>query len=160
METEIESIAIKYVTGTLSAEDILAFVNAQLEKGVWSETFLEIMDFDSQSYSGHIFALFEEYLRETLKEIPTMEEAVNALLYHHLSLIVAGKVNPYKEFGKLLLAIENYDYYNKTEHYVGDSLGIVHIYGWYHDDYSSPTQVENGILKESKIWLSSYAKNH
>jgi hypothetical protein len=160
METELEFLAVKYSAGILNTKEIIEYVNAQLDKSIWSDVFLEILDSDPLADSGHISVLFEKYLIEKLECIPTLEQAVKALVNYHVCLIASNKVDPYEEFGKLLLALENYDYHSKTEHYVGDSLGISTMYGWYYDDYNNPKKVKEGIHKESKLWLSEYAKKH
>ncbi|EON88682.1 hypothetical protein [Plesiomonas shigelloides] len=157
MRTEEEFLAIKYAAGILHTKDILEHVNSQLDKGTWSDVFLEILDCDPNGWVG-ISALFEKYLNEIGVLIPTLEEAVSELVEHHVLLIASGTVTPCVQFKKLLEEIDNYDYYSKTQDYVGDELGIHQMYGWYYDDCCTVDQINQGILTESKVWVSKYAR--
>ncbi|BAJ01650.1 hypothetical protein [Shewanella violacea] len=158
MNTEVEFLAIKYAAGLLHTNDILEYVNAQLDNGVWSDVFLEILDCDPKGW-GDISELFEKYLKEIGKVVPNLEDAVRSLVEHHVELIASGTVIPYEQFRKLLDDIDSYDYYGKTLEYVGDNLGIHHMYGWYHEDYSTADQINEGILKESRVWVAKYEIN-
>jgi hypothetical protein len=159
MSTEEEFLAIKYAAGILHTKDILEYVNSQLDKGTWADVFLEILDCDPKGWED-ISALFEKYLNEMGVLIPTLEEAVRELVEHHVLLIASGTVTPCVQFKKLLEEIDNYDFYSKTQDYVGDDLGIHPMYGWYYEDYCKVDQINQGILEESKVWVSKYAKKH
>jgi hypothetical protein len=159
MSTEQEFLAIKYAAGILHTKDIHEYVNAQLDKGEWSDVYLEILDCDPKC-SGDTSTLFEKYLKEIGVVIPTLEDAIRSLVRYHIVLIASGTVDPCKQFTKLLEEIDNYDYYSKTQVYVGDNLGIHEMYGWYYEDYASIDQTNKGIFEESKIWVSKYAKEH
>lgn len=159
MSTEEEFLAIKYAAGILHTKDILEYVNTQLDKSSWSDVFLEILDCDPKGWVS-ISILFEKHLKEIGVVIPSLEDAVKCLVEHHVVLISSGTVTPYSQFKKLLEEIDNYDYYSKTQNYVGDNLGIHQMYGWYHEDYCTVGQTNKGIFDESKIWVSKYAKKH
>jgi hypothetical protein len=62
MSTEEEFLAVKYAAGILHAKDILEYVNSQLDKGTWSDVFLEMLDCDPKGWAS-ISALFEKYLK-------------------------------------------------------------------------------------------------
>ncbi|MEJ8680080.1 hypothetical protein P0C22_16185 [Plesiomonas shigelloides] len=157
MKTEEEFLAIKYAAGILHTEDILEHVNSQLDKGTWSDVFLEILDCDPNGWIS-ISALFEKYLNEIGVLIPSLEEAARELVKHHVLLIASSTVTPCVQFKKLLEEIDNYDYYSKTQDYVGDDLGIHQMYGWYYEDCCTVVQINQGILEESKVWVSKHAK--
>ncbi len=159
MSTEEEFFAIKYAAGILHTKDIFEYVKSQLDKGTWSDVILDILDCDPKGWVS-ISALFEKYLAEIGVMIPTLEEAVRELVEHHVLLIASGTVTPCVQFKKLLEEIDNYDYYSKTQDYVGDDLGIHQMYGWYYEDYCTVDQINQGILEESKVWMSKYAKKH
>lgn len=159
MSTEEEFLAIKYAAGILYTQDILGYVNAQLDKGEWSGVFLEILDCDPKGWVS-ISTLFEKYLKERSVAIPALEDAVRSLVKHHVILIASGTVTPCEQFRKLLEEIDNYDYYSKTQDYVGDNLGIHQMYGWYYEDYCTVDQINEGIFEESSVWVSKYAKEY
>ena len=159
MNTEVGFLAIKYAAGLLHTKDVLEHVNTQLDRGVWSDVFLEILDCDPKGW-GDISELFEKYLKDIGKVVPGLEEAVRSLVEYHVTLIASGTVAPNKQFRKLLDDIDGYDYYSKTQKYLGDNLGIHNMYGWYHADYSTADQINDGILKESKLWVANYAEKH
>ncbi len=159
MSTQEEFLAIKYAAGILHTKDIIEHVNSQLDKGIWSDVFLEILDCDPKGW-GCISTLFEKYLKEIGVLIPTIEEAARELVEHHVLLIASGTVMPCVQFKKLLEEIDNYDYYSKTKDYLGDNLGIHQMYGWYYEDYCTVDQINQGILEASKVWVTTYAKKH
>ncbi len=159
MNPEEELLAVKYAAGVLHTEDILEYVNGQLDKGTWSDVFLEILDCDPKSWSD-ISGLFEKYLKEVGVTLPSLEEAVRNLVEHHVALIASGSVTPCDQFRKMLQEIDNYDYYSKTQDYVGDDLGIHRMYGWFYENYYTVDQINHGILEESKVWMSKYAKKN
>ncbi|MDX1538364.1 MAG: hypothetical protein R3187_11695 [Arsukibacterium sp.] len=159
MSTEEEFLAVKYAAGILHTNDILEYVNSQLDKGIWSDVFLEIIDCEPKVWLS-ISTLFEKYLKEIGVLIPTLEEAARELVEHHVLLIASGKVTPSVHFRKLLEEIDNYDYYSKTKDYLGDNLGIHQMYGWYYADCCTADEINQGILDASKVWVSKYAKKH
>lgn len=159
MSTEQEFLAIRYAAGILHTKDILEYVNAQLDKGEWSDVYLEILDCDPKGWIC-TSTLFEKYLKEIGVVIPTLEDAVRSLVRYHIVLIASGTVTPCEQFRELLEEIANYDYYSKTQNYVGDNLGIHQMYGWYYEDDCSIEQINKGIFEASKIWVSKYAKEH
>lgn len=159
MENEVEILVNRYAAGILYTDDILSFVNQQLDAGRWSDIFLEIIDQQPKVWVV-ISKLFEKYLREQQVYLPSLEEAVRYLVEYHITKIASGKVTPYDQFKEMLQEIEGYDYYSKTEKYVGDDLGVHVMYGWYYEDYCSEGEVNRGILNESKVWMSKYAKKH
>ena len=159
MDTEEDLLINKYAAGILNTEDIIEFVNMKLDAGEWSDTFLDILDYDPKSWVG-ISELFENYLKEEGFYLPSLEEAVRYLVAHHINLIASGSVEPCSQFRKMLQEIDSYDYYSKTKDYVGDDLGIHVMYGWYYEDYCSVEKINQGIFNESKVWVSKYAKKH
>jgi hypothetical protein len=34
------------------------------------------------------------------------------------------------------------------------------MHGWYYEDYCTVDQINKGMLEESKVWVSKYAKKH
>ena len=114
MSTQEEFLAIKYAAGILHTKDIIEHVNSQLDKGIWSDVFLEILDCDPKGW-GCISTLFEKCLKEIGVLIPTIEEAARELVEHHVLLIASGTVIPRVQFKKLLEEIDNYDYYSKKK---------------------------------------------
>jgi len=159
MSTEEEFLAIKYAAGILHTNEILEYVNSQLDKGIWSDVFLEILDCEPKVWLS-ISALFEKYLKEIGVLIPTLEEAAKELVEHHVLIIASGKATPSVHFRKLLDEIDNYDYYSKTKDYLGDNLGIAEMIGWYYADCCTADEINQGIFEACKVWVSKFAKKH
>ena len=151
-------IVERYVAGIFHTEEILAYVDAKLNEGVWSEVFLEILDCEYEGWAD-ISLLFEKYLTEIGIDIPDLETAVRRLVEYHIATIASGVVISYEQFKIMLQEIDAYDYFSKTKNYVGDDLGIHHMYGWYYEDCATVHEVNQGILEGAKEWVSKYAKN-
>ena len=149
----------RYVAGIFHTKDILEYVNTKLKEGVWSEVFLEILDSENDGWPD-ISRLFEKYLEEIGVSLPDLETSIRRLVDYHITKIAECGVNPYEQFRVMLQEIDAYDYYSKTTNYVGDDLGIHHMYGWYYEDCATVNEVNQGILSGAIEWVSKYAKKH
>ena len=149
----------RYVAGIFHTKDILEYVDAKLNEGIWSEVFLEIMDCENNGWAD-ISLLFEKYLKEIGVTLPDLETAVRRLVEYHIIKIYSGNVVPYEQFKVMLQEIDAYDYFSKTKNYVGDDLGIHRMYGWYYEDCATVHEVNQGILEGAIEWVSNYGKTH
>jgi len=157
MEDEI--FIAKYVAGRFGTEELVEFANRKLVSGVYSDYLLAILD-ESPKIWIAVSEYFERAIDEFGYKIPSFEEAIWKLLRYHISLISTGKVNPVEQFRQLLLDINRFNLHKGINEYVGDNIGIARMYGWFYDDYSSSTEIENGIFTESIKWLHEHESMH
>jgi len=150
---------LKDIAGIFNTKDIFEYVNKKLEEGVWSEVFLEILDCENACWV-EISALFEKHLKEVGGNLPDLETSVQRLVEYHVTKISLGHVVPYEQFKIMLHEIDAYDFYSKTKDFVGDDLGIHHMYGWYYEDYATVVEVNQGILEGAKEWVSNFAQKY
>ena len=148
-----------YAAGHLEVKDILDYVNSKLAEGLYSDTYIEILDAIPQDWD-EISKNFEELISEEKKSIPTLENAVMTILESHVKRIASGEVEPFSQFGELLSDIQFYDYYNKSEKYYGDFIGIQNLYARYHEDSATRAEINAWLVEESRNWLTQYSKNH
>ncbi len=148
-----------YAAGHLKVKDILDYVDSKLAEGLYSDTYIEILDATPQDWD-EISKCFEKLILEEKKLIPTLENAAILILESHVKLITLGEVEPFSQFGKLLSDIQFYDYYNKSEKYYGDCIGLQNLYARYHEDCATRDEINNWLIEESENWLTQYSKNH
>ena len=151
--------AAKYVLGVISTQDIVMFADRKLSEGVYSDTYLDIIDAELKVWT-ELAPLLETALKESGLVIPDMEQAVWTMLKHHIGLIESGSVNPKMQFGDLLQDIEKFDLTKGITKYVGDNVGIELMYGWFYEDYESDGAINTGIKNECSKWLELYAAKH
>lgn len=154
MKNELDLLVHRLAVGRLETSAVLSYIDKQMNAGIWSDIFLEMLEHDPRAGIDY---LFEHYLAEKNIKVPTLEQSLHPLITYHLQLIISEAVIPYEQFGKLLQDIDSYDYHSKTINYVGDNIGISSLYGWYHNDFSSVEEINSAIIKESKVWLSEFS---
>jgi len=149
----------RYVADRLHTADLVAYADEKLSKGQYSDHLLSILDQDPKVWSV-ISELFEKAVIDLGFTIPTFESAIWVLLRHHIGLISSGNVSPTKQFRLLLQDIERFDLHKGITEYVGDTIGISFMYGWYHSDGSNLVEIDSGIFSESKKWVQEYGIKH
>ncbi len=162
MNEDLLSIA-RYAAKQLQTEEIVAFADRNLTKGVYSDYLLAIIDEENKVWEL-VSALFESAVKDLGYDIPCFEEAIMGLIRHHLTLIAEEKVEPWEQFRILLFDIDEFDLHENITSYVGDSIGIESLYGWFHaiDDVDSESdliKIKKGLISESKIWLEKHPCN-
>ena len=159
MNEENENYFIaKYVAGACETDDLINYANCKLDNGVYSDGLLDIIDAEPKCW-GIVSSLFEKLI----DQLPSFEDSINLIIKYHLKLIASEKIDPFIQFWQLLDDINNFDLHENVTKYVGDSVGIEHLYGLYYarDDLDlndNDGVVEIGVLmqEESKKWLSEH----
>ncbi|AYM86611.1 hypothetical protein [Pseudoalteromonas agarivorans] len=159
MNEENENYFIaKYVAGACETDDLINYANCKLDNGVYSDGLLDIIDAELKCW-GIVSSLFEKLI----DQLPSFEDSINLIIKYHLKLIASEKIDPFIQFRQLLDDINNFDLHENVTKYVGDSVGIEHLYGLYYarDDLDlndNDGVVEIGVLmqEESKKWLSEH----
>jgi len=167
-------IAARLAFDKVDAQEIRNTVDALIDAGTYSDEFLVIIESNPPTLRD-ILTPFQTYLERIGVRIPDKETAVWQIIYHHVSMIVAGAIKPLDGLKRLIADIYwDYDFHKPTKKYLGDSHGIEHLIGWYwgHDDMlERPTEVScNGkcgeeglreldkeIVKSSKEWMNNFA---
>ena len=159
MNEENENYFIaKYVAGACETDDLINYANYKLNNGVYSDGLLDIIDAEPKCW-GIVSPLFERLIAQ----LPSFEDSINLIIKYHLKLIASEKIDPFIQFRQLLDDINNFDLHENVTKYVGDNIGIEHLYGLYYarddlDVNDSDGVVEIGVLmqEESKKWLSEH----
>ena len=155
---QVEQIFIaRYSAKKLNTHDLVNFSDEMLSKGVYSENFVEILDAELKAWEP-ISSLFDMALKSIGYNKPDFNEAIWILTKYHVEIIATGKVDVVEEFSQLLEDISRFDLHKNITHYVGDSIGIAHLYGLYHSNYSFKSEIHGEMVSESKKWLEFYAK--
>lgn len=145
----------KYVAGACDTDDLINYANDKLNNGVYSDELLDIIDAEPKCWDI-VSPLFEKLIAQ----LPSFEDSIHLIIKHHLKLIAGEKLDPFIQFRQLLNDIDNFDLHENVTKYVGDNVGIEHLYGFYYardelevnDNYGV---IEIGALmqEESKKWL-------
>ena len=159
MNEENENYFIaKYVAGACETDDLINYANCKLDNCVYSGGLLDIIDAEPKCW-GIVSSLCEKLI----DQLPSFEDSINLIIKYHLKLIASEKIDPFIQFRQLLDDINNFDLHENVTKYVGDSVGIEHLYGLYYarDDLDlndNDGVVEIGVLmqEESKKWLSEH----
>ena len=149
----------RYVLNVITTKDIVEFADRKLSEGKYSDTYLDIIDADPKIWL-ELSPLLEIALKESGLVIPDEEQAVWIMLKYHIGLIESGSVNPKDQFESLLQDIEQFDLDKSNTNYVGDSVGIEFMYGWFCEDYESDSAINEGIKSECSKWLELYVAKH
>jgi hypothetical protein len=163
LNDEDKIFVARYVAGAVSTEEIFHFADSKLNSGVYSDYFLEIID-DELQYSESVRPNFEAAILEMKGEIPDFEEAILQVIRFHLQLISDGNVEPFSQIRKMLDDIDEFDLGKNIIKYVGDNVGIEHLYGMYYakddlNDSNYDVQMER-IRKEMCVESTKWLKEH
>ncbi|MGI2180394.1 hypothetical protein [Shewanella frigidimarina] len=159
MSEENENYFIaKYVAGACDTDDLVNYANYKLNSGIYSDGLLGIIDAEPKCWDI-VSPLFEKLIAQ----LPSFDDSIHLIIKHHLKLIACEKIDPFIQFRLLLNDIANFDLHENVTKYVGDNVGIEHLYGLYYarddlevnDNYGV---VEIGALmqEESIKWLSEH----
>jgi hypothetical protein len=159
MNEENENYFIaKYVAGACETDDLINYANCKLNNGVYSDGLLDIIDAEPKCW-GTVSPLFEKLIAE----LPSFEDSINVIIKHHLKLITNEKTDPFIQFRQLLDDINNFDLHENVTKYVGDNIGIEHLYGLYYarddlevNDNNGVVEIGERMQEESKKWLSEH----
>jgi len=159
MDEESENFFIaKYVVSACETDDLINYANYKLNNGVYSDGLLGIIDAEPKCW-GIISPLFEKLVAP----LPSFEDAINLIIKYHLKLIASENIDPFIQFRQLLDDISNFDLHENVTKYVGDNVGIEHLYGLYYarddlevNDNNGVVEIGERMQEESKKWLSEH----
>lgn len=148
----------KYVIGACETDDLINYANCKLDNGVYFDELLDIIDAEPKCWEV-VSPLFEKLITQ----FPSFEDSINLIIKYHLKLIASEKIDPYIQFRQLLDDINNFDLHENVTKYLGDSVGIEHLYGLYYakddlhlNDNDGVVEIALLMQKESKKWLSEH----
>lgn len=159
MNEENENYFIaKYVAGACETDDLINYAHSKLNNGVYSDGLLEIIDAEPKCWEV-VSPLFEKLIAQ----FPSFEDSINFIIKYHLKLIASEKIDPFIQFRQLLNDIDNFDLHENVTKYVGDNVGVEHLYGLYYarddlevNDNYGVTEIAVQMQDESKKWLSEH----
>ncbi len=148
-------------------------MNEQLE----SESLVILAGMNEWNNSFELEQYFRQMLSELQIELPTKMEAANILLNYFMTQMVAEPTCAFE----LMTKIQNHVYYaikwpesnsGNTEKYVGQELGLDHLYTWYRElqDFKDGSRLfyynelprdeqkmklEEHLVEEARNWLNA-----
>lgn len=129
--TPLEAAAM-YKLEILTGKDLVRIANDWLFKGFESIT-IGLLATEINPIMSEVKNMFETCLKELNIILPNEKVALNIVLKMHLSDIVSGIVSPY--IG--MISIDNLIYNRVQDHesqkYVGEILGLQHMFTWYRE---------------------------
>jgi len=168
-------IAARIGLGTFRGDEILSTVDELLEKGIYSDYFIDVLDSKPPIFEVQVIP-FSKYLASVGIEIPDREQAVWNLIAYYVTEIAKGHVDPLSGLSDLMGDVYwEYDFQTPTQEYLGDSHGIECLIGYYwgYDDMMErPDEIScNGkyrgegvielkkeIKREARAWRERFAK--
>ena len=152
---DLHYIAARMAFDNVDAQEIRDTVDALIDAGTHSDEFLAIIEASPPTLRD-VLAPFQEYLEKLGIPIPDRNIAVWWIIHHHLSMIVAGTVNPFDGLKQLVVdTYWDYDFHKATRKYLGDSHGIERLLGCYDerdDMVEQPTEIScNGKYGEEGL---------
>ena len=127
---DLRLAAARYALGELATAEIVRIADALLEEEVYSQAIGELAT-TPRLVMADAGPLFEDALRELKVEVPSREEAVWALLRHHIGRIAYQDVPP-REGLQAVLDVYNLAHaQSQPQTYVGESHGIERLIGAY-----------------------------
>lgn len=167
--------AAKYIFGRSNIDKMREIINSLVKNGVYYDTFYDVLYPDNYVIDV-IGPAFERSLRSLGITIPDYEGSVWIIIHYYLQRIVSGETDPYEGLYELMLEVYwDYDFYSKTNNYLGDSHGIQDLVGlyWGYDDFMERSaevslngkygdeaveELKKEIFAEAQKWVFDFKK--
>ena len=122
--------AARYALGDLSSDELTRIADALLIQGVYLPSIGELAT-GRGLVMEEAGPLFEYTLRQLGVDLPSREEAIWALLRHHIRRVANGDVAPREGLQSVLHLYDRAGLHGRSQVYVGDSHGIQGLIGAY-----------------------------
>ena len=120
----------RFILGLLTCDEILQLANAWLEQGIYAPSLGEII-FEKPPIMSTVGSMFDQAMKELKIKEPSRMVASKILINLTLTQIIDGEIQPEEGASFLYWDIHHkLDDKLKDKKYVGDCLGLEHIFCW------------------------------
>lgn len=165
---ELRVAAARYVLGDLPSWELPEFADRLLELNICSTAIsdLSTMREPIMSEAG---PLFEQILRESAIDLPSVDESLETVLRHYISQIAARVIEPRSGLRSIARIYYSANLYEESRHYVGDSHGLEHLLGsfYVYDDIEECSlegqggpkahrSLDEDVVRQANDWLQAH----
>lgn len=164
---ELRVAAARYVLGDLPSWELTTFADRLLELDSCSTAIsdLAMMQEPIMSEAG---PLFEQVLRESAVDLPSIDESLAIVLHHYISQIASRVVEPRLGLRSIARIYYSAKLHDRSQHYVGDSHGLEHLLGSFYlyddieqcslEDKNGPEThraLDEDVVRQANDWLQA-----